>query len=156
MKRRDHIKLTDDERDEFLSGNLNCTLATIDANGFPHLTAMWYALIDGKFHFATYAKSQKVINLQQNPKCSVLVEDGDTYSTLRGYTVQGRADIVQDAELAGDVLIETSKRYAGLDVGAAGESVEKVIRERGAKRSVIIVQPEKVMSWDHRKLGGTY
>jgi PPOX class probable F420-dependent enzyme len=156
MKRRDHIKLTPEERDTFLAQPNACTLAAIGKEGYPQLTAMWFALIDGKFHFATYAKSQKVKNFERNPKCSVLVEDGASYAELRGYSVEGEAEIVDEPGLVFRVLCEISKRYTGIDPVAAGPMVEGQIRARAEKRVAIRVQPVREISWDHRKLGGGY
>ena len=156
MKRRDAIRLTDAERDAFLDLPLACTLATIGKTGFPQLTAMWFVMLDGKFHFATYAKSQKVLNLQRDPRCSVLVEDGKAYNELRGYSVEGNGVIVEDTELAAEVLSGCSRRYVGIDPVAAGQAVLANIRARAAKRVVVRVDPVKEISWDHRKLGGTY
>jgi nitroimidazol reductase NimA-like FMN-containing flavoprotein (pyridoxamine 5'-phosphate oxidase superfamily) len=94
VKQRDEIKLTTEERDAFLALPKACTRATVGAGGFPQLTAMWFAIIDGLFHFETYGKSQKVKNLERNPRCAVLVEDGKEYWELRGYSVEGEGEIV--------------------------------------------------------------
>ncbi len=156
MKRREEIRLTGQERDEFLAKPLACTLAAIGSEGFPQLTAMWYARIDGKFHFATYAKSQKIRNLERDSKCSVLVEDGANYSELRGYSVEGHAQLISDPELAFQVMCEVAKRYTGIDPMAAGEMVAGQVRVRAAKRTVIRVEQVREISWDHRKLAGSY
>jgi PPOX class probable F420-dependent enzyme len=156
MKRRDEIRLSAEERDAFLALPRACTLATIGPSGHPQLTAMWYALLDGQFCFATYAKSQKVKNLERNPKCSVLVEDGTSYGELRGYSVEGEAELLEDAELAYRVLAETSRRYMGMDVEKVGAVMTEALKKRAEKRTVIRVKPEREKSWDHRKLGGSY
>ena len=156
MKRRDDIKLSAEERDAFLAQRKACTLATIGPTGHPQLTAMWYALIDGQFCFATYAKSQKVKNLERNPRCSVLVEDGQNYNELRGYSVEGEAELVYDQELAYQVLAETSRRYMGMDPDKVGDAMVQVLKSRAQKRVVIRIKPEREKSWDHNKLGGSY
>ncbi len=156
MKRRDQIKLTPEERDTFLAQPNACTLAAIGKEGYPQLTAMWFALIDGKFHFATYAKSQKVKNFERNPKCSVLVEDGASYAELRGYSVEGEAEIVEDTELVFLELCEISNSTTLIEPESAGTAVEGQIRARAQKRVAIRVQPVREISWDHRKLGGSY
>jgi PPOX class probable F420-dependent enzyme len=156
MKRRGEIQLTPEERDTFLALPKACTLATIGPKGFPQLTAMWFALIDGKFHFATYGKSQKVKNLERNPRCSVMLEDGQAYAELRGYCVEGEGELIADPDLAFRVLCQTTQRYVGFDPLVSGPEVEQAIRARARKRSVIRVNPVKEISWDHRKLGGGY
>jgi len=156
MKRRSEIKLTEAERDAFLAQPIACTLAAVGPEGYPQLTAMWYARIDGRFHFATYAKSQKVKNFERDPKCSVLVEDGTNYAELRGYSVEGNAQLLSDPELAFQVMCEISKRYTRIDPVAAGPMVEAQIRARAQKRVVVRIDPVREISWDHRKLGGSY
>lgn len=156
MSRRELIRMTDDEIATFLSANHPASLTSIGPDGYPHTTAMWFAVIDDRFHFATYAKSQKVVNYERNPKASVLVEDGDAYNELRGVLVQGDAELIRDPELAGDVMVAMTARYAGLDFGAAPAEVEEQVREKAAKRTVIRIDPVRTVTWDHRKLGGVY
>ncbi len=156
MSRRDLIKMTDGEVADFLAEAHSATLCSIDANGFPHPTAMWYALLDGFIHFSTYAKSQKVVNLSRNPKAAVLIESGENYSDLRGVTVQGNAEIVPDPQLAGDVLLAIADRYPGLDAGLDPANRELVLRNRAQKRAAIRIIPTNTISWDHRKLASSY
>ncbi|MCC7075703.1 MAG: TIGR03618 family F420-dependent PPOX class oxidoreductase [Acidimicrobiia bacterium] len=156
MSRRDLIRMTQEEQAAFLAAPRTAALTTHGSNGYPHTTAMWYAVIDGLVHFATYAKSQKIRNLEVDPRLSVLVDDGDSYETLRGVLIQGDADLVRDPALAGDVMVAMSGRYWGLDVGAAPADALAVVRERGAKRVVIRVRPVHIATWDHAKLAGVY
>jgi PPOX class probable F420-dependent enzyme len=156
MSRRDLIRMTDDEIAAFLDLNHPASLTSIGADGYPHTTAMWFAVLDGRFHFATYAKSQKIVNFARNPKGSVLVEDGDSYDQLRGVLVQGDAELIRDPGLAGDVMVAMTARYAGLDFGAAPAEVEEQVRAKGAKRTVIRIDPVRTVTWDHRKLAGVY
>src|SRR4051795_8941320 len=93
---RADIVLSDEEIQEFLEGSRTMTLATVDANGQPHLVAMWFALIDGDICFETKAKSQKAVNLRRNPVVSCLVEDGVVYEDLRGVAIEGTAEVTDD------------------------------------------------------------
>lgn len=156
MSRRHLIHMSDPEREEFLAAPRNAALTTIGADGYPHTTAMWYGLLDGVIHFATYAKSQKILNAQRNPKVSVLVEDGTAYAELRGVMVQADAEVVADPDLATEVLFDITARYEGFDVRAMGADAQDAVRRRAAKRSVLKAVPVRVVSWDHRKLGGIY
>lgn len=156
MNRRELIRMSDDEIAEFVKLPHTATLVTIDPDGYPHATAMWYAVLDGLIAFATYKASQKVRNLERDPKTTVLVEDGDDYSNLRGVMIQGIAELITDADLAGDVMVAMSERYWGLDTGAASEDALAEVRRRGVKRTVVRIKPERIRSWDHNKLGGTY
>ena len=153
-KRRNQIAMTEEEQAAFLQEGHTLEVASIGPHGCPHQVAMWYALIDGKIHFTTYARSQKVQNLRRNPKLSVMLETGTPYTELWGLVIEGDADIVEDdIELAARVaMMSSSRRPAEPPTGPPSEQTRRV----GAKRVVIRVNPVHVYSWDHRKLGGTY
>jgi PPOX class probable F420-dependent enzyme len=150
--RRDAIKMSDEQIREFLDAGRDLQVASINADGTPHLVTMWYAMHDGEVAFWTYAKSQKVVNLQRDPRLSVLVATGEVYEQLKGVSIAGEAEIVDDPDEVlryGEAVYE---RYWGpLD-----DTVREGVRAMGAKRVLIIVKPEKVLSWDHSKLGGAY
>ncbi len=153
-KRRSTIAMTPDEQEAFLQEGHTLQVATNGPGGYPHLVAMFYGVIDGKVHFTTYAKSQKVQNLRRDPKITVMVETGKLYSELRGLVIQGQAEIIEgDLELAARV-VEGSRAGTGRaqDTTSPTEDARRTL----AKRVVIRVNPVHVYSWDHRKLGGIY
>jgi PPOX class probable F420-dependent enzyme len=137
---------------EFLAPPRNLQVATINPDGTPHLVTMYYAVIDGKIAFWTYRKSQKILNLRRDPRITVLVEDGTEYGELRGVSIAGRAHLSEDHEAVMDVGTRLFSRYFGELNDAARAGVEA----SGAKRIAITVEPERIVSWDHRKLAGGY
>ena len=152
MSRRDQIRMSEAEIAEFLSGSHTLQVASINADGTPHLAAMFYAVVDGQVGFWTYGKSQKVVNLRRDPRITVMVETGKAYEELCGVMITGRSRLVEDREgvtAFGELLYP---RYFGELNDAAREGVAYT----GQKRVVVFVEPVKVVSWDHRKLGGTY
>ena len=153
-KRRNQIAMTEAEQAAFLREGHTLQVASIGPHGYPHQVAMWYALIDGKVHFTTYARSQKVQNLRRNPKLSVMLEAGELYHELRGLVIEGDAEIIEgDVELAARVAaMSGSRRPAEPPSGPPSEQTLRAV----AKRVVVRVHPVRVYSWDHRKLGGTY
>jgi PPOX class probable F420-dependent enzyme len=152
VSRRDAIKMSDDEIKAFLEAGRDLQVASINADGTPHLVTMWYGLLDGEVAFWTYAKSQKVMNLRRDPRLSVLVATGEVYEQLKGVSIVGRGEIVDDPDEVlryGELVYE---RYWGpLD-----DTVREGVRAMGSKRVVILAKPEKILSWDHSKLGGAY
>ena len=108
---RSAIVLTDEEIEQFLEGSRSMTLATVGADGTPHLVAMWFAVIDGDICFETKAKSQKAVNLRRNPKVSCLVEDGVTYEELRGVAIEGTAEVIDDPDLLWRIGVNVWERY---------------------------------------------
>src|SRR6266699_1115383 len=96
MNRRNLIRMNDEEIHAFLEEQRTIQIATIDHDGWPHLIAMWYALFNQQIVFWTYAKSQKALNLQRDPRLTCLVETGVTYDELRGIQVKGEATIITE------------------------------------------------------------
>ena len=91
-KRRDSIQMSDEEIWKFIEEQKSLQVATLGKDGMPHLTTLWFALVDGEIVFETFTKSQKVVNLRRDPRISVLLEDGEEYNKLRGVSIQGRAE----------------------------------------------------------------
>ncbi len=153
MSRRDQIKMTDAEVQAFLEEQKTMAIATIGPSGRPHVIAMWYAFFDGVPTFWTFAKSQKVVNLRRDPRITCMVETGDTYAELRGVELVAHARIIEDpAEVVRFGIVEF-ERYQGRKVtDALLPGVERMAQ----KRVLVQIEVEKVVSWDHRKLGGTY
>jgi PPOX class probable F420-dependent enzyme len=149
VNQRAAITMTDEEIAEFVRRSRNCTLATLGPTGTPHLVAMWYAVIDGQLWFETKAKSQKAKNLLRDDRVSVLLEDGDTYDTLRGVSFEGRAVVVDDPEALWKVGVSVWERYTGPYTEEMRPFVEVMLHKRVAVR----IDVERTRSWDHRKLG---
>src|ERR671918_1526962 len=96
MKRRDLIRMSDDEVAEFLQGRHTMNVATINHDGTIHLVAMWYGFVDRAPAFWTYGKSQKIRNLERNAQITCLIEAGEVYEELRAVELVGRAELVRD------------------------------------------------------------
>ena len=153
MSRRDLIHMNDEEIRAFLQEQRTLQVATIDHDGWPHLIAMWYVLINDQIVFWTYAKSQKAVNLRRDARLTCLVETGVRYDELRGVQIKGRAIINDDRETVqriGEVIYE---RYTGGPLNAA---TRQMVVAQAPKRVVVFVEPVEIVSWDHRKLGGGY
>jgi PPOX class probable F420-dependent enzyme len=153
MSRRDQIKMTPEESDAFLQEQRTMSIATIGKDGRPHLIAMWYAFVDGVPCFWTFAKSQKVLNLRRDPRLTCMVEAGDTYDQLRGVELIAHADITDDPAEVQRFGVEEFERYQGIKVT---EALVPQVQRMANKRVVVRIIVEKIVSWDHRKLGGTY
>ena len=152
-KRRDVIRMTDDEMWAFIEERKSLQVATLGKDGSPHLTTLWFAVIDGKIGFETFTKSQKIVNLKRDPRIAVLVEDGIVYNELRGVSINGRAELTEDPERMLELARGVSaKMYPGL----AGEALEQAAKQLTVKRTGVFIHPERIVSWDHRKLSGTY
>jgi PPOX class probable F420-dependent enzyme len=151
--RRDLIRMTDGEIDEFLHGRRTMNVATFNHDASIHLVAMWYGFYEGKPAFETFAKSQKVLNVQRDPRITILVEDGEQYEHLRGVEIVGKARVLEDPAEVMEIARDVVRRY--IEVGKP-EDVDAVAAAMANKRFGVVVEPERVVSWDHNKLGGIY
>ena len=146
---RSQIVMSADEIADFVTSSRTGTLATIGPDGQPHLVAMWYAVLDGEIWFETKAKSQKAVNLRRDPTVTVMIEDGLTYDTLRGVSIDGRAEIVADPDALLRVGISVWERYTG----PYSDDVRPLVDQMMKNRIAVRVLPSRMRSWDHRKLG---
>jgi PPOX class probable F420-dependent enzyme len=148
VKERARVAMTDAEVLSLLAARRKVQLATINRDGTPHLVTMFYALIDGRIGFWTYRTSQKARNLARDPRITCLVEDGEDYFELRAVQVAGT--VKRFDELA-EVLAVGRRIAATLD-GVPAEALESYVAEAARKRAAYIVEPGRMVSWDHRKL----
>jgi len=157
MSRRDQIRMTEGELRDFLVGAQTIILNSIGPDGVPHPMPMWFGVEDdGAIVMTTFRKSQKVKNLERDPRVSLLVEDGATYPELRGAVLYGRAELIDDGERVLDILSAVA-RASQPDLGEeAVKAARSSLLATASKRVGIRIQPERVVSWDHRKLGGVY
>ena len=153
MNRRQLIELTNEEQARFLNERKTIVLCSIDHRGDPHAVAMWYVVDpDGSVLMTTYSKSQKARNLERNPRVALMAESGETYDQLRGVLIRGRAELIHDVDRCAALLGRVHQKMTG----AFPEGVEEALKAQARKRVIIRVVPDRVSSWDHRKLGGTY
>jgi len=149
VNQRGLITLDQSEVSEMLAGIRSLTIASIGPTGMPHLVAMWFAVLDGEIWFETKAKSQKAVNLRRDPRISCLAEDGETYEDLRGVAIEGQAEVSDDPELLWRVGVAVWERYHG----PYSDDVRPLVEEMLRKRVAVRVRPDRIRSWDHRKLG---
>ena len=151
--RRDLVRMSDEEVHAFLHERQTMNIATFGPDGNIHLVAMWYGFIDGKPAFETFTKSQKIKNLLRDPRITVLVEDGEQYEELRGVEIVGTAEVTEDPDRVMTVARSVVERYFPVD---KPEDLDAIAAGLAHKRSAVIINADKVVSWDHNKLAGTY
>jgi PPOX class probable F420-dependent enzyme len=153
--RRDQIKLSPDEVTAFLADERVMNVATFGPDGWPHLTSLWYVMRDRDPWIWTYAKSQKVKNLERDDRATTLVESGNEYAELKGVMLKTRAHIERDTDKIIDFASELFAKYQGTD--PANDDMREALRAQAAKRVAIRFEVVETVSWDHSKLGaGVY
>jgi nitroimidazol reductase NimA-like FMN-containing flavoprotein (pyridoxamine 5'-phosphate oxidase superfamily) len=153
MNRREQIKLTAAERDGFLEQQRVVICATNGVRGWPHLMPLWYVVRDGRIWAWTFAKSQKVRNLERDPRATLQIEDGDSYDQLRGVMIEARTELHRDIEIVAALGAQLLARYGG---GQVTPEIEAAVASQAAKRVALEFVAQRTTSWDHRKLAGTY
>jgi PPOX class probable F420-dependent enzyme len=153
--RRDQIKLSDSERTELLESERVVVVSSNGVGGWPHSMPMWFVVRDGEIWVWTYAKSQKVRNLERDPRATLLVETGTEYTELRGVQIEAEAELIRDPDKVAEFGAELTVRYAEGIESVEGDAAA-ALRAQAAKRVAIRFEPIRVATWDHRKLGGTY
>jgi PPOX class probable F420-dependent enzyme len=151
--RRDQIKMTGDELRDFLEEQKIVSCATIGPNGRPHLVSLWYVPDGDELRGWTYAKSQKARNLERDPRATLQVEDGVRYDELRGAMLECDVRIERKAERVARFGMELFARYAA---DADQEQIRAMVENQAQKRIGLTFVPTRVVTWDHRKLGGAY
>jgi PPOX class probable F420-dependent enzyme len=155
VSRRGQITLSDDEQRELLESERVVVVSSIGARGWPHSMPLWYVLRGNEIWIYTYAKSQKVKNLERDPRATLLIETGVEYGELRGVQIEAEAELIRDVDRVVDFAKDLTVRY-----GEGIESVEgdaaAALQAQAPKRVAIHFHPKRVATWDHGKLGGTY
>jgi PPOX class probable F420-dependent enzyme len=156
--RRDQIRMTDGELRAFLDEQRIVQVATIGPNGRPHLVPLWYVVEEGDgdpvLRGWTFAKSQKARNLERDPHATISIDDGVQYQELRGTMMECDIEVAHDPEAVAGYGMALFERY-----GPGGElatEVREMVLKQAEKRVGLRFVPTRVVTWDHRKLGGTY
>lgn len=153
VNRRGQIAMTAEETAAFLEQQRVVIVASNGRGGWPHLMPLWYVVRQGEVWAWTYAKSQKVRNLERDPRATLQIEDGQEYSELRGVMVEAETTIHRDTEDVAQIGADIFRRYTA---GALGQGFLDAVRAQAAKRVGLQFVPRRVVTWDHRKLGGAY
>ena len=137
----------------FLEPARTGVLTTLDRDGWPHSTGMWFVPDADSLAMWTYAKSQKAKNVLRDPRCAFLVEGGVAYNELAGVLLRGNVRVTDDFDEVADVGRRLYDRYTLPTTGLAYEDGPNIEIERQARKRVAIILPmEEVASWDHSKL----
>jgi PPOX class probable F420-dependent enzyme len=153
--RRDLIRMTPEEERTYLAARRRVILVTMGPGGMPHAVPMNYGLDEqGRVLITSFRKSQKVRNLERDPRATLLVESGETYADLKSVMAYCDAEIVSDPDAiaTGMSRINADEQLAGSLSAEMGEQV----RASMAKRVLLRFTPYRTVSWDHGKLGNFY
>jgi PPOX class probable F420-dependent enzyme len=149
--RREQIQMSDEEIRAFLLDHKVMQCATIGPGGLPHMVPLWFVPDGLELRGWTYRKSQKAKNLERDPRATIGIEDGVEYHELRGVMFECDVKLEYEHERVAEYGVALVDRYAG-----GAEAAKEAFREQARKRVGLTFVPTRVVTWDHRKLGGTY
>lgn len=141
--------MTDKEVTSLVGEQRKLQLGTINPDGTPHLVTMFYGTVDDKIAFWTYRSSQKIRNIERDPRVTCLVETGVEYFELRGALIYGTATLMTD---------QNDVRYVGEQVvrrmmqDVEESAIAELVAATAVKRYAVVVEPVRIASWDHRKM----
>ena len=153
--RREQIELTDEEQRELIECERIAVVASNGPRGWPHVMPLWYVPREGEIWIWTYAKSQKVKNLERDPRATLLIETGTEYNELRGVQIEAEAELIRDVDRVVCFAKELTVRYSEGIESVEGDAAAG-LRAQAPKRVSIHFHPKRIASWDHGKLGGVY
>jgi nitroimidazol reductase NimA-like FMN-containing flavoprotein (pyridoxamine 5'-phosphate oxidase superfamily) len=159
--------MSDVEVRAFLAQERTVTCATLGPRGWPHLMPLWYVLrpapqgeTDPRIWAWTYARSQKVRNLERDPRATLQVEAGERYDELRGVALECEVVIHRDletvAELGRELMLRNAVPRGTEPQAELPPEGREMIQRQAAKRAGLEFVVRHRASWDHRKLGGAY
>ena len=155
--RRELIQLSSDEVREYLEAQKTLIIISNGKDGYPHPIPMWfYADAAGCLYCTTFSKAQKVVNFRRDPKAALLVESGEEYARLKSVLIYAGAEIIDDVDAVCDALVNITIKGRG---GVAQEEIARLragVAKTAEKRVLLKFTPERYVSWDHSKLGGSY
>lgn len=152
--RRGQIEMSEAEVRAFVQEQRTLVCATNGPHGWPHLMPLWFVVRGSDIWAWTYSKSQKVRNLERDPRATLQIEAGDSYDQLRGVMLQATVALHRDVDAVAALGAEILARYSGGSDGGSG--IDDAILAQARKRVGMEFVVERVASWDHRKLGGGY
>jgi PPOX class probable F420-dependent enzyme len=155
LSRRDQILLGDAELLALLEAERVAVVSSLGPRGWPHSMPLWFVPREGEVWIWTYAKSQKVRNLERDPRATVLVETGHEYGELRGAMIEAEAEIHRDLEIVIGFAEELTLRYAD-GISTVEGDARAGLEAQAPKRVAIHFKPLRTATWDHRRLGGSY
>ena len=142
--------MSDEEVRGFLAEKMVMQCATNGPRGLPHMVALWF--VADPLRSWTYAKSQKARNLQRDPRATLGLEDGVQYHELRGVMFECDVLVEADAAKVEQVGLDLFARYAG----DLTDEIREMVAKQAQKRIGLTFVPTRTVSWDHRKLHGSY
>ncbi|MFE9685505.1 pyridoxamine 5'-phosphate oxidase family protein [Streptomyces sp. NPDC006285] len=148
QRRGRKIMMTPEELDEFLTTQRTCRVATVSANGAPHVSTLWFAWDGKSLWLYSITRSKRWADLRRDPRVAVVVDTGEEYGELRGVELSGSVEVVGEVPRTGEPCPEldaVERLFARKNFG-----IEELPHD--GRHAWLRLTPEATASWDFRKL----
>ena len=133
------MPMTNQEMDLFLAESRNAIVATVNPDGFPQLTPIWFLWEDGKVFFSTTEPRLKTRNLKRDPRVSLCIDEpGPPQQTV----VLAGEDAVVTPGLGGDMTERIAKKYGGDNWESSYDHIANT-----PDRVIVSYTPTRILTW---------
>ncbi|MFD6803313.1 pyridoxamine 5'-phosphate oxidase family protein [Streptomyces cyaneofuscatus] len=148
QRRGRRIMMTPEERNAYLREQRTCRVATLAADGPPHIGALWFVWDGTSLWLYSITRSLRWSQLREDPRIAVVIDDGVEYDELRGVELSGTAEFVGEAPRTGEPCPELDvperlfpAKYFGMEE-----------MPHDGRHAWLRLTPDAITSWDFRKL----
>ncbi|MEU1018470.1 pyridoxamine 5'-phosphate oxidase family protein [Streptomyces sp. NPDC005900] len=148
QRRGRRIMMTAEEIDAFLSSERTCRVATVSAEGAPHVSALWFAWDGTSLWLYSITRSRRWADLRRDRRVAVVVDTGEEYGELRGVELSGTVEFVGEAPRTGEPCpeLDAPERLFARKLFGVDEM------PHDGRHAWIRLTPDAITSWDFRKL----
>jgi hypothetical protein len=150
QRRGRKIMMTPGELDAFLTVQRTCRVATVSTDGAPHVSALWFLWDGTALWLYSVVRSKRWADLRRDPRVAIVIDTGEEYDALRGVELSGAVEFIGEIPRTGELCAELdavetlfARKNFGLDA-----------MPHDGRHAWVRLKPEKIVSWDFRKLGG--
>ncbi|MYW68635.1 pyridoxamine 5'-phosphate oxidase family protein [Streptomyces sp. SID8379] len=148
QRRGRRIMMSPDERDAFLAEQRTCRVATVSADGTPHVSPLWFWWDGTSLWLYSLDRSRRWADLRADGRVAVVVDAGEEYGELRGVELSGRIEFVGESPRTGEPCPELDP----VEVKFFEKNFGLTTMVHDGRHAWARLTPEKIASWDFRKL----
>jgi PPOX class probable F420-dependent enzyme len=149
QRRGRKIMMEPGELDAFLGAQRTCRVATVSADGAPHVSPLWFLWDGTSLWLYSITRSRRWSELRRDPRVAVVVDAGEDYGELRGVELSGTVEVVGEVPRTGEPLAELTE-VEGL-FARKNFGIDDMPHD--GRHAWLRLTPDAITSWDFRKLG---
>lgn len=148
---KQYVAMSEEEIWKFLGSQGKIYVAFTMPDGYPHASPIWFCIENKRIYMRTHDYKVKTALAKSGKACCV-IDDGYAYRELRGVIIWGRSRVISDPDLKDHINAVLDKKYLNQQWKPSEMPGRWVEERRREKRAFIEVIPERIASWDNRKV----